>query len=186
MSVKLHGRAAVPAESSDDTAWPAGAARAMHPSNGRLEADVIASIAAGLAAVTIPWEMRTGEVPDERRYERILATEAYEAWVIFWPAGGSLALHDHGESAGAFSVVAGHLDEATVDGAVTTVRRHGVGAAVSFGIGYLHAVANQAGTPATSVHVYSPPLSSMSYFDRDDEGDLIVVGHDPGDWADGQ
>ena len=52
----------------------------------------------------MPWELRDGElgdgelgdgdVPRERRYYRVLATAAYEAWVICcWPSGGSLDAH---------------------------------------------------------------------------------------------
>ena len=87
--------------------WTRAAQRALHPSNRQVGADVLSAIAAGLAAVTVPWELGDAEVPTERRYQRILATPAYEAWVICWPVGGSLDLHDHGGSAGAFTVVSG-------------------------------------------------------------------------------
>ena len=100
--------------------WQRAAQRALHPAedvSNRLSVsdDVLAAIAAGLAAVTVPWELGHSEVPSERRYERVLSTAAYEAWVIYWPSGGSLDLHDHGGSAGAFSVVSGQLDEATIE-----------------------------------------------------------------------
>ena len=106
--------------------WKQAAVRALHPSCGTVGADVLAAIAAGLASVTVPWELGHDEVPTERRYERVLSTPAYDAWVISWPSGGALDLHDHGGSAGALSVVAGQLDEATVDGNVT-VGAHVVG-----------------------------------------------------------
>ncbi len=87
------------------------------------DAAVLAAIAAGLAAATEPWELGAGELPTERRYRRLLATPTYEAWVICWPSGESLDLHDHGGSAGAFSVVAGELDEAAIEEGATVVRR---------------------------------------------------------------
>ncbi len=156
----------------------------------RSGSDVLAAIAAGLASVTVPWELSHGEVPDERRYERVLSTPAYDAWVICWPSGGALDLHDHGGSAGAFSVVAGQLDEATVESAgesadengVTVVRTISPGQTTTFGSSRVHAVVNRGSVVATSVHVYSPPLSSMVYYDVDDEGVLIAVATDAAGW----
>lgn len=150
--------------------WKRATQRAMHPSGRPIGADVLEAIAAGLAAVTVPWELRDGElgdgeVPTERQCYRVLATEAYEAWVICWPSGGSLDLHDHGGSSGAFSVVSGELDEATIEDGVTVVRRYGSGSTTGFGASRIHAVANRGAAMATSVHVYSPPLGSMVYYE---------------------
>ena len=112
--------------------WKQAAVRALHPSRGTVGTDVLAAIAAGLASVTVPWELGHHELPAERRYERVLSTPAYDAWVISWPSGGALDLHDHGGSTGAFSVVAGQLDEATVDGDVTDVRTYSAGQTTTF------------------------------------------------------
>ena len=75
---------------------------------------LVSAIAEGLAAVAVPWEMATGESPDERQYELILSTQSYDAWLIHWPAGSSVGAHDHGGSAGTFAVVSGVLEEQTV------------------------------------------------------------------------
>ena len=99
---------------TDDAIWKR-AERALHPSchgsmlmcSQRSLPDSPPSLCRGSYA--------EGEVPTERRYQRVLATPDYEAWVICWPSGGSLDLHDHGGSAGAFSVVSGELDEATIE-----------------------------------------------------------------------
>ena len=110
----------------------------------------------------------------------MLSTPAYEAWVICWPSGGSLDLHDHGGSSGAFSIVSGELDEATIEDGATIVRRHGPGATTGFGASRIHAVANRGTAMATSVHVYSPPLGSMSFYEADQGGALVTVGLDAG------
>ena len=94
---------------------------------------MLADIASGLAAATEPWEFLTGEVPKDRRYQRLLSTPEYEAWVICWPAGTALDLHDHGGSAGAFTVIAGGLDELTVADGDVSVRRYEAGETASFG-----------------------------------------------------
>jgi Cysteine dioxygenase type I len=162
-------------------AWQRVASRSAHPSNSALGDDVLRAIAAGLAEVTVPWEIRTGEVPSERCYERLLVTPAYEAWVICWPAGTALDLHDHGGSVGAFSVVAGRLDEDRVDDGHVSGRRLGPGDTASFGPSCVHAVSNRGDQPATSIHVYSPPLECMDYYDRSDTGEIVVLRRDPVD-----
>ena len=84
-------------------------------------------IAAGLAAVSIPWEMATGTTPTERCYELLLSTDQYDAWLIHWPTGTGLEAHDHGGSVGAFAVVSGVLDEDVRHDGVTTTRRFEAG-----------------------------------------------------------
>lgn len=143
---------------SPEEVWRRAASRAAHPSSVGLDTDVLSAIAEGLAAVTVPWEIRTGEVPAERQYERILVTAAYDVWVICWPTGTGLELHDHGGSAGAFSVVTGQLDEVRLVDGIERQRSFGRGDTVSFGTDYVHAVSNNHTELATSVHVYSPPL----------------------------
>jgi Cysteine dioxygenase type I len=166
--------------------WKRAAQRALHPSGRQVDADVLAAIAAGLATVTVPWELRDGEASNERRYQRVLVTPEYEAWVISWPSGGSLDLHDHGGSAGAFSVVSGELQEATIEvtaeGNATVVRRYVSGDTSAFGSVRVHAIANRGTEPATSVHVYSPPLSSMVYYEHDETNGLVAVAEDAGGW----
>ncbi len=188
----MHVVEAESVEATDVDGWRRAAQRALHPSGhpsghpsrGTVGDDVLVAIAAGLAAVTMPWELGHGEVPTERRYQRVLSTPAYDAWVICWPSGGSLDLHDHGGSAGAFSVVRGELDEARVEGDVTVVRTFAPGEAARFDASGVHAVINRGSVVATSVHVYSPPLSSMVYYEHDDHGGLVAVAEDAGGWYD--
>jgi hypothetical protein len=164
--------------------WQRAAQRALHPSGRTVETDIMSAIASGLAAVTVPWELADGDRSTERRYQRVLATPEYEAWVIRWPSGGSLDLHDHGGSAGAFSVVSGQLDEATIEGGSSVVRTYSAGETASFDSARVHAVANRGSGVATSVHVYSPPLSSMVYYENDAAGALVAIAKDAGAWAD--
>ena len=94
----------------------------------------------------------------------MLSTEQYDAWLIHWPTGTGLDAHDHGGSIGAFAVVSGVLDEDVhVDG-VDHTRRLRAGESVTFAGDHVHAVINRGETGATSVHVYSPPLRSMSFY----------------------
>jgi len=147
-----------------------------------LDTDVLTAIAAGLAEVSPPWDLRPGESEHERHYERVLVTPTYEAWVIYWPAGTGLDLHDHGNSAGAFAVVDGQLGETRVEQGGPVARELSRGDVVSFVAGQVHGVANDSARAATSVHVYSPPISAMNYYVRLHDGSFISVRRDDGEW----
>ena len=95
--------------------------------------------------------------------------------MICWPAGTALDLHDHGGSAGSFTVVAGQLDETTVDHGELRVRRYESGETADFGPTIVHGVENRGKRLATSVHVYSPPLDVMNYYGPDASARSVVV-----------
>src|SRR5215204_3599638 len=67
-------------------------------------ADIASGIAAGNPRALVP----DGDV---RRWGLVAATDEYEAWVIAWPAGTGLAMHDHDGSRAAVAVVSGSLRE---------------------------------------------------------------------------
>jgi hypothetical protein len=50
----------------------------------------------------------------ERWYGQLYAQPDHEAWLLSWLPGQRTGLHDHGGSAGAFTVVTGTLTETTV------------------------------------------------------------------------
>ena len=47
----------------------------------------------------------------ERSWRRVAWTPEFDAWLIAWPLGGEIELHDHGASSGALSVLEGTLTE---------------------------------------------------------------------------
>ncbi len=134
-------------------------------------------VAAGLAAGIEPWERRAGGRPLTRSFELIARTPTYEAWVIAWPRGGGIELHDHGGSAGAFCVVSGELDEtvASLASPQRRHRRHGAGTGAVFGASHIHDIVNVSDAPATSVHVYTPHLSTMNFYAPDNDGLLVAA-----------
>jgi hypothetical protein len=140
-------------------------------------ADIAASLASSLASNVaesfapdgrpaigeIEWQ--GGEL---RRFARLLQTPAYEAWLIAWEAAADLELHDHGGSQGAFHVVEGTLVEAHTDLADPAPLRTlpiGSGEGRQVTATRVHRVWNPEPARAVSVHVYSPPLSSMTFYD---------------------
>ena len=135
-------------------------------SRGRLSRAQLSEIAAGTAARTDHWRDLVRYDPARRWYRRLELTQEYEVWLLSWLPGQRTGFHDHGESSGAFAVARGVLRERTAPG-----RRPGRSAAVSqgevksFGPWYIHDVINASVQPAVSVHVYSPPLTSMRRFE---------------------
>ncbi len=131
------------------------------------------AMAEGMATTALSWPGMVGLV--SRRFELLAATDTFEAWVIGWPPGGTIELHDHGDSAGAVAVAGGELVETLVsesdDGSVTTSRRRMVaGTSWVMGSRHIHDVVNDSSLPAVSVHVYAPRLTSMTHY-------RIVDGH---------
>lgn len=120
---------------------------------------VAADVRAGLYAVQAD--------PDERWHVRLHRDDQVDIWLISWTTEQGTQLHDHGGSAGAFTVVEGQLTESVaVTGSDRLADHHrGAGDTIWFGPHYVHDVRNVEATTAVSVHAYSPPLSSMNFYD---------------------
>src|SRR4051812_811134 len=83
------------------------AASPLHPAHRTAR---LASVAPRLANTPELWCDLVEHEPGVRRYARLPVGVA-EAWVISWAPGTGLALHDHGDAAGAVTVVSGALRE---------------------------------------------------------------------------
>lgn len=112
--------------------------------------------------------------PEQRWHVRLRQDEDVDVWLISWTQDQGTQLHDHGGSSGAFTVVQGVLTEAVWAGGVLHEEDRSAGATVTFGPRYVHDVRNTRWATAVSVHAYSPPLSSMRFYDVD-EGDLVSL-----------
>jgi quercetin dioxygenase-like cupin family protein len=106
-----------------------------------------------------------------RHWSRLPAPDGAELWLLTWLPDQSTDLHDHGPSAAALTVVSGVLEEvrATTDGRRTSSALT-AGQGVHLAPGLVHDVGNRGTAPAVSVHAYSPPLSSMSFYDSSPAG----------------
>ena len=136
-------------------------------------------VAEGLARTAGDWPGLRD--PVKRTWRTVAATDRYEAFVIAWPVGGSIELHDHGDSAGAVVVVAGAwwrrrwpTMSPAADGGARRSAQHDH---LEFGPGHVHDLANLGPGPALSVHVYSPVLRSMTFFEPRDGPVLVAVRH---------
>ena len=86
-------------------------------------------------------------------------------WLLTWLHDQSTELHDHGLSAAAFTVVRVELLEvrATADAQLSSHRRL-PDETTWVAPGVVHDVRHSSG-PAISIHAYSPPLDSMTYYE---------------------
>ncbi len=147
---------------------------------------------AELAALTRRYARRRRKVllqaqfdAEHRWYTRLGADDRHEAWLIAWLPGQSTDWHDHGDSAGAFTVLTGVLTEDHADESISasispewplhrsqmSTRIWSDGSLRQFGTRHVHRVSNFGHEPAVSLHVYGPALSQMTAYDW--MGDLL-------------
>ena len=104
----------------------------------------------------------------ERRWVEVPIGPDLQAWLISWPGGTSTGWHDHGAAAaGAFATLSGRLTEYTWHSG-PYARTLGPGRDRGFPAGHIHDVHNLARTPALSLHVYAPRLTTMSRYRLED------------------
>jgi hypothetical protein len=130
----------------------------------------LVDLAAELAA-EVDLSHWTGEA-DERTWSSLGEGPEWNAWLELWPGGGGIELHDHGGSAAAVAVVAGRLVEAwaVAKGRRLSRRRLESGTVVWLPPSHVHDIVNVDVQPALSVHVYSPALTSMTFYRRTEDG----------------
>jgi rhodanese-related sulfurtransferase len=115
------------------------------------------------------WLDRVRLRTEHRWYERLYQGPDYDIWVISWMPGQSTGYHDHGDSAGAFIVTTGMLEENRPSERPFAIPP---GKPRAFGRDYTHDVRNASLAPAISIHAYSPPLSEMNEYEL--EGSQLV------------
>lgn len=134
----------------------------------------LAEIATRLADQTDLWEPLVDYDPVSRYYARLASEPDFEAWLLTWLPGQGTDWHDHGGSAGAFTVVRGQLTEHHAIVSQDTAPRIepdprllAEGSLRAFGTKHIHRVTNTQLEPAASVHVYSPALVEMTTYVED-------------------
>ena len=134
-------------------------------------------LALRLAAQTALWEPLIDFDPISRYYARLAKENDFEAWLLTWLPGQGTVWHDHGGSAGAFTVLRGTLTEehavvrAGAAPRIAETRELSAGSLRPFGRQHIHKVTNNAFEPAVSLHVYAPALVEMHEYEID--GDLL-------------
>jgi len=164
---------------------PAGAsliARRSHPAGsatgGRaghaLPAGELALVASRLASSIDP---TAGHLRQRARWWTSLgATPHWDAWLEGWPQGDAIELHDHGGSTAVVQVLAGRLLETWLDDRGRFRRRRlDAGTSVWLGREHVHDLVNVDRVAALSVHVYSPPLQTMTWYATTPSGGALPL-----------
>ncbi len=157
--------------SIEGRATVAAAVEALGLGEGRLTRRQLATLTSSVAGRDDLWLPVVRRDFEHRWYIRLHWSRHVEVWLLGWQPGQDTSFHDHGGSSGAFVVTDGSLVEryGSVERWAGGGRRrvHRPGAPCAFGPGYVHNLGNASSRVATSVHVYSPPLSTMTYYRAD-------------------
>jgi hypothetical protein len=134
---------------------------------GRLTGAELAQLVRRVAAVSELWQPLARHDAEHRWWARLHWSPTVEVWLLGWETGQATDLHDHGGSSGAFTVTDGELVE--LQGSVERWRggrwrSFAPGRATGFGPAYVHDLHRPAAGPATSIHAYSPPLRTMTFY----------------------
>jgi len=164
------------------TAGALSAARHTHPAGSArrrelaapLSPDELTRVAARLACSIDPTAARQ---PEQTRWWTSLGTTPrWDAWLEGWPQGDAIELHDHGGSTAVVQVLAGRLLETWLDDRGQLRRRRlEVGSSVWLSRRHVHDVVNVDALPALSVHVYSPPLRTMTWYTATPRGGAVPL-----------
>jgi hypothetical protein len=137
-----------------------------------LPPDRLLEIVNSLARDADTWRALARHHREQRWFVRLSANVRYDAWLIGWHAHQGVDLHDHGGSAGALYVVEGELLETSgqldVEGGLHETSLT-AGTALTFGEDHVHWVVNPTPQVATSIHVYSPPLTTMDFYETESD-----------------
>ena len=144
------------------------------PASGALDPGRLLELADDLADHADLWRHLVQHDEDRRVYVRIHRDEVLDAWLICWSGSQDTGLHDHDLSSGAVRVVDGTLTEDRLvmgePGIVSTA--HAAGDGFSFDSSRIHDVRNGGAVASVSLHLYSPPLERMGYYEIAADGCL--------------
>jgi hypothetical protein len=129
------------------------------------------ALADELAARAELWQHLVRHSDEERIYTELYRDHHLDVWLICWSGTQDTGLHDHDLSGGAVRIVDGALDEDRLClGSGIDTTRYDAGHSFRFDASRIHDVRNAEGHTTTSLHLYSPPLWRMGYYDVGEDG----------------
>src|SRR5580658_1709721 len=105
-------------------------------------------------------------IPPARRRFVLHRTENFEVLALVWPPHEASDWHDHGGASGGYAVVEGALVERyrASDGRSVHKRSLVPGSHGGFGASHVHDMVPVSAGATISVHTYSPPIETMTYY----------------------
>lgn len=146
---------------------------ALLPRAGVLDVVELERLALDVAADRELWEPLIDVDTHRRRYRLLYDDDRIDVWVLSWMSGQGTGFHDHDLSAVGLACALGEVVERQMllpTGATSVSMTPGVSRQGP--PGYIHSVAHVAGSPAVTIHAYSPPLVRVGQYRVDDRGVL--------------
>ena len=150
-----------------------GVAALLPAGDGPIPTDQLAMLSTQVAEHEDLWRPLVVADPNRRRYRLLYEDDRVDVWLILWMPGQGTGYHDHAISGVGIAGAEGMAVEKQMtlpSGSLDVEIRKGVtreGPA-----GYIHSVAHAEGTPAITIHSYSPPLLEVGQYRVDDDGVL--------------
>jgi hypothetical protein len=153
---------------------PAAFLSSRVPSGRDLSRFELRDAAAAVGLQPSLWRAHVSHDPQQRNYTQLYRDPHLDIWLICWTNQQDTGFHDHDLSAGAVHIVEGELVEDRFEFKGSLLREtsttHHEGAVFDFDASHVHRLRHHHGTVATSIHVYSPALWRMGYYDPDPSG----------------
>ena len=111
--------------------------------------------------------------PDERSPVLLHRDDDVEVYLIGWMPGHDTGFHDHDHSAAAIAVLEGEIAEERLALTGAVERALGEGEVVTIAREAIHRVRHSGTGPATTLHVYSPPLQRVGTYEVAGDGALL-------------
>ena len=145
-----------------------------HGDDRDLTPDELRAVAGDLAKRADLWQGQVRHDENERVFMRLHRDHHLDVWLICWVGTQETGLHDHDVSCGAVHVVAGGLAELrpVLGQTDLDVVTYAPGEGFGFDASRIHDVRHDGAEPTVSLHVYSPPLWRMGYYETGADGRL--------------
>jgi hypothetical protein len=140
-----------------------------------LAQDELNELALKLGGRTELWQPLVRHDPAARFYLQLHRDPHVDIWLICWTNQQDTGFHDHDISSGAVHVCSGDLVEDRFELTDLGLRAREIarpaGSTFDFDASHVHRLRHPEGEgPAVSLHVYSPALWRMGYYDADASG----------------
>jgi len=123
------------------------------------------------------WEAQVRADTGERWRHLLYRGAELEVWLLGWGSRSVLELHDHGGASGAYAVVEGAVVETWTNRASSDMlrwRKSTPGTVRTMGPDVIHEMHGAASGQSLTLHCYSPPLSTMTFYERRGDEGLVV------------
>jgi len=138
-----------------------------------LDRAALRELAVAIAADPPSWRPLARLRGEGRHFAQLWRDHHVDVWVISWMNGADTGFHDHDLSRGAVAVVEGEIvEERLILGGGPREHRHTAGQTFDFDASHVHRMRHESGTPAVSIHAYSPPLWRMGSYSVEPDGTL--------------